>query len=232
MDYTGHGRRVGSRLTFRSTWSNNSEKSLNLFLKSSRAIVDTELGPSDASEDGPYHCKKPTLALEPSEDPESDEKREAIETLASAENLQPTEDREPVEAPEPTENLVSAENLKPTENLATAEDPEPTENLAAAENPEPAENFENLELTENFSHCIKASPIQVRLAILAQNRLMVASIQRRLFQHGLNPGPIDGILGPRTTTALQAWHAARGEESSDTLRRDMLCLLLHGLPQL
>lgn len=220
MDYTGYGRRVGNRLTFRSTWSNNSEKSLNLFLKSSRAIVDTELGPSDASEDGPYHCKKPTLALEPSENLEPDEKQEAIETLASAEDPQPTEDREPVEAPEPTENLLSAEN------------PEPTENLAAAENPEPAENFENLELTENFSHCIKASPIQVRLAILAQNRLMVASIQRRLFQHGLNPGPIDGILGPRTTTALEAWHAARGEESSDTLQRDMLCLLLHGLPQL
>ena len=33
MDYSGYGRRVGSRLTFRSTLSNHSEKSLNLFLR-------------------------------------------------------------------------------------------------------------------------------------------------------------------------------------------------------
>ena len=158
MDYSGYGRRVGSRLTFRSTLSNHSEKSLNLFLKSSRAIVDTKLGPSDSSEDGPYHCKKPILVLEPSE------------------------------------NLV-------------------------------------LELIENFSRCIGGSPMHVNLAVLAQDRPMVERIQRTLAQQGINPGPIDGMLGPRTTAALRAWHAGLGEKSSDSLRRDTLCLLLHRLSQ-
>ena len=196
MDYTGHGRRMGSRLTFRSTWSNNSEKSLDLFLRSSRAIVDTKLGPSDPSEDGPYHCKEPRLVLEPGLVLEPDEE------------LKPGEDLvlEPGENPETSENPETGENLEPGENLV-------------------------LEQSENFSHCMRSSPMHVNLAVLAQDRPMVERIQRSLAQQGINPGPIDGMLGPRTTAALRVWHATLGEESSDSLRRDALCLLLHRLPQ-
>ena len=177
MDYTGHGRRVGSRLTFRSTWSDNSEKSLNLFLKSSRAIVDTRLGPSDPSVDGPYHCKKPIVVSEPGE------------------------------------NLVS----EPSDNV------ERSENLVSA----PSENFQP---SENFSQCIERRPMRVNLAVLAQDRPMVERIQRSLARQGINPGPIDGLLGPRTTAALRAWYVTLGEESSESLRRDALCSLLHRLP--
>ena len=224
MDYTGYARRVGSRLTFRSTWSNNSENSLTLFLKSSRAIVDTELGTSDSSEDGPYHCKTPGLVLEASED------------LASSGNLKPGESLESTENVEPTESLV----LAPAESTAATESPvlTPGENTVATESLvlAPGENAAAtrslvLEPGENFTGCITASPTQVTLAVLARDRSMVVRIQGRLAQQGINPGPIDGILGPLTTAALQAWNATRGEEPSDTLRRDELCLLLHRLPQ-
>ena len=38
----------------------------------------------------------------------------------------------------------------------------------------------------------------------------VAAAQRALTRHGYDPGPIDGLMGPRTRAALRAFQAERG----------------------
>lgn len=44
----------------------------------------------------------------------------------------------------------------------------------------------------------------------AESRTRVRSIQTGLAQLGYDPGPADGILGPRTTRAIQSYQAQRG----------------------
>src|SRR4051812_39330598 len=38
----------------------------------------------------------------------------------------------------------------------------------------------------------------------------VRDVQQNLKQQGFNPGPVDGIMGPRTEQALRSYQQARG----------------------
>jgi peptidoglycan hydrolase-like protein with peptidoglycan-binding domain len=48
----------------------------------------------------------------------------------------------------------------------------------------------------------------------AGNREAVRSVQRRLRDAGFDPGPIDGVLGPKTRAALQKYQASLAEVSA------------------
>lgn len=150
MDYVGTASRIGVRLAFRSNWANNTEKVMDIFLKSSKGVVDTKLGPPDAPEDGPYFCKDPSL-------------------------------------------------ISP--------------------------------LLESRSGCMAGSQPYTEYVDLAQDRVLIREMQKGLLLQGVDPGPIDGILGPRTFAALQAWSAERGQDVSDAIGRDALCAAIHGVVQ-
>ena len=45
----------------------------------------------------------------------------------------------------------------------------------------------------------------------------VERVQKALKEHGHDPGPIDGVNGPRTTSALKAYQKAQGLEPTGRL---------------
>ena len=74
--------------------------------------------------------------------------------------------------------------------------------------------------------CEKEYEGQVDLFTLAEPRMLVLRIQRTLEGHGFGPGPIDGILGPRTLSALWAWKESQGYEPVGFLTYEQLCEFL------
>jgi peptidoglycan hydrolase-like protein with peptidoglycan-binding domain len=53
--------------------------------------------------------------------------------------------------------------------------------------------------------------------MLAQGGADVERVQKALQQNGHDPGPIDGVNGPRTTSALKAYQKAQGLEPTGQL---------------
>lgn len=50
----------------------------------------------------------------------------------------------------------------------------------------------------------------------------VEYVQTKLAQIGYNPGPTDGLIGPRTTTALEIYKRDRGLNIQETLSKELL----------
>jgi hypothetical protein len=48
------------------------------------------------------------------------------------------------------------------------------------------------------------------VVVTAHGDLQVGQVQEQLQKAGLNPGPIDGVLGPRTKAALRRYQASHG----------------------
>ena len=76
------------------------------------------------------------------------------------------------------------------------------------------------------SLCRERNEGEVDLRSLAEPWSLVWQIQRKLVGHGFAPGPIDGIAGPRTLAALDAWKRSRGSELRGFLTYGQLCDLL------
>jgi hypothetical protein len=55
------------------------------------------------------------------------------------------------------------------------------------------------------------------VAVTAHGDWRVAQVQELLREAGLNPGPIDGILGPRTKEALRRYQASQGLPATGAL---------------
>ena len=146
MDYMGIGARLGGRFGFQSTGPRRSMRNIDIFLKISRAVVESGLGRSNASEDGGYLCKKPIL--------------------------------------------VSV-------------------------------------LTESFLRCMQGNEGPVDLGVVTADWDLVRYMQRLLATHSFDPGPIDGIFGPRTLSALQAWREAQGYDPWEPLVGYQFCVLLN-----
>ena len=82
--------------------------------------------------------------------------------------------------------------------------------------------------SESRSSCMEGIHGHFDFSTLARNFVLVRGIQLGLTREGINPGPIDGILGARTAAALREWQTVQGDISSDTLQRDALCSLFYG----
>ena len=59
--------------------------------------------------------------------------------------------------------------------------------------------------------------VEMGHANLAQD---VKAAQRALQEKGHNPGPIDGVIGPRTREALKSFQTASGLETTGTLNKE------------
>ena len=146
MDYMGIGSRSGGRFGFRSTEPHRLMWNVDIFLKISRAVVESGLDGSGAPYDRAYLCKKPIL---------------------------------------------------------------------------------DSVLTESFSRCMQGVQGPVDLGVIATDRDLVRKMQRLLAAQSFDPGPFDGIFGPRTLSAFQAWRESQGYDPREPLVRNQFCVLLH-----
>ncbi len=60
---------------------------------------------------------------------------------------------------------------------------------------------------------------------IALSRSEIVELQKRLASLGLNPGPIDGVIGPRTTASAQKYQAKVGRAVTGKVDRGLLALL-------
>lgn len=57
------------------------------------------------------------------------------------------------------------------------------------------------------------------------NRRLVASVQKALRAVGFDPGPVDGLVGPRTRSAVRAYQEARGLPQDGVITKTLLASL-------
>jgi peptidoglycan hydrolase-like protein with peptidoglycan-binding domain len=60
---------------------------------------------------------------------------------------------------------------------------------------------------------------------IALSRSEIIEIQKRLASLDINPGPIDGVVGPRTTAGVQKYEATVGHDVTGKVDRGLLALL-------
>ena len=60
---------------------------------------------------------------------------------------------------------------------------------------------------------------------IALSRSEIVEIQKRLTSLDINPGPIDGVIGPRTTASVQKYEAKVGHAVTGKVDRSLLALL-------
>jgi hypothetical protein len=60
---------------------------------------------------------------------------------------------------------------------------------------------------------------------IALSRTEIVEIQKRLASLGINPGPIDGIPGPRTIASVQKYETRAGHPVTGKVDRSLLALL-------
>ena len=65
---------------------------------------------------------------------------------------------------------------------------------------------------------------------LGLNRRLRRLIQRGLLAEGFDPGPADGLFGPRTRAALRAWQSARGAAATGYLNGESAAALRAAAP--
>ena len=83
------------------------------------------------------------------------------------------------------------------------------------------------------THCAEARSGSVDLDSFPAPRAEVTLIQTALDKAGMTPGPIDGILGPRTLGALIRWDERTGRHRGQIVVYEIICPLIetHGAEQ-
>lgn len=72
--------------------------------------------------------------------------------------------------------------------------------------------------TQSGAPLPKGSPFSGTVELGTPNSMQdVKATQQALQQKGYNPGPIDGMMGPRTREALKSFQTASGLETTGTL---------------
>ena len=79
------------------------------------------------------------------------------------------------------------------------------------------------------THCAEARVGGVDLGSFPAPRNEVRLIQRALEDAGMHPGPIDGILGPRTLAALVRWNERAGHSLGRIVTYESVCPLIDAL---
>ena len=83
------------------------------------------------------------------------------------------------------------------------------------------------------THCAEARSGSVDLDSFPAPRTEVTLLQTALDKAGMTPGPIDGILGPRTLGALIRWSERTGRHQGQIVVYEIICSLIetHGAEQ-
>ena len=81
-------------------------------------------------------------------------------------------------------------------------------------------------VTDGGLDCVNVKDDAVDFAAVASDRPLVRRIQRALASQGINPGPIDGIFGPRTLSALGVWTQSKAYGPAESLTQVQMCALL------
>ncbi len=192
----------------------------------SQAAAQAEAAPPAVLESAPAVAE--TLPAEP--EPE----------VAEAPPPEPEPEPEVAEAPppEPEPEPEIAETpppeLEPEPEVAEAPPPEPEPEVAevpqpveapASEAPAPERTRLRFDLDNMIARLVQPGG---RVAAGAGNRAdpgLVLAVQRHLARIGLDPGPLDGQMGTRTTQAVEAYQRARGLPVDGHPTRDLLARL-------
>ena len=82
--------------------------------------------------------------------------------------------------------------------------------------------------TARARYCAQVTPgAAVRWPEVASDGSLVRDLQAALATMAIDPGPIDGNMGPRTWSALIAWRDTRSVYPEQVIRQDALCTLLN-----
>jgi len=54
---------------------------------------------------------------------------------------------------------------------------------------------------------------------------VISHIQRRLTEENFDPGPVDGIYGPKTAEAIREFQAASGVDANGEVSEELIALL-------
>jgi len=76
--------------------------------------------------------------------------------------------------------------------------------------------------TESSAGSVPPAPVNQPVMSEVPTRAQIAEIQRLLTEHGYHPGPVDGLLGPRTTTAIDHYQRDRGLARTAMASRELL----------
>ncbi len=114
----------------------------------------------------------------------------------------------------------------PTATHGTAEPPLPV--LAPSHESPPAPAPSHAANTRSAAAPIPPAPIP--LAAAGPPEMLVADIQRELARLGLYTGSIDGLIGPRTRTAIIAYQRAAGREPTGEATAHLLAYMKQPLP--
>jgi len=137
--------------------------------------------------------------------------------------------------PEPEPEVVAQPAPEPEPEVAAALEPEPEPELEVAAQPEPEPKSRPEPEPESEPVVAPKSGFNLdnmiaRLvtrdstagAPAGSDRDLVLAVQRQLARIGLDPGPIDGQLGARTSEAIQIYQGVRGLAVDGRPSRDLL----------
>jgi formate hydrogenlyase subunit 3/multisubunit Na+/H+ antiporter MnhD subunit len=188
-----------------------------------------EAGPSPQSQTEPQpeprteREPEPQPDLEPTgaesgEDPDIETR--ASESTSAAQRLPMAADPEEAETESSSSTVISAESasaLQPVptaQHQATGDEP----NLETAEQCAPPKPYlfrvEGIAALELNQCATGPSGSREPLAAPQPSRALVTAVQQTLQQRGYNPGPADGLMGPRTASAIGRFQRERGLEDT------------------
>ena len=107
-----------------------------------------------------------------------------------------------------------------TPAVAQQQDPKPNTNQSPGQNQNTGQNTgQPGQSTEQSGQEHSGQPVHL-------SRSQIRMLQQGLNTHGLNAGPVDGIMGDRTRQALQKFQSAHGLNASGDMDRKTLAALM------
>lgn len=82
-----------------------------------------------------------------------------------------------------------------------------------------------------LSPCVQGPEGPERRVEPPLTNLLVELVQRHLRDLGYDPGPMDGLIGPRTRAAIRRFQADRDEPATGAIRFDLLQGLMDAAPK-
>ena len=163
-----------------------------------------DLIPDQARDPEPTPAPEVTPRAEPEPQPEAVIARDATPDTAPSPEAEPAAEPRTAPAPEPAQR-------------APAEGPEA--DAAAVCDPDTPFVFGHPEVGPSLklTDCVQRPTGPQLMAAPPLSNALVLLVQHHLRDQGFDPGPIDGLIGPRTRAAVRAFAAARGTGSADQI---------------